>query len=152
MNLLDNVVSKNMLWSKDKLNDIHENELKNNPKDDNREPTPVTLANIKGGKKDRQNKHEGLRVLIDTGCSHSIVAYKYVNQKYIVIKKKKYSTGNGTLETKYESEIHFSLPEFSDKKIINWKLSVAESRLIGYEMIIGQDLLSELKMNICFDH
>ena len=74
-----------------------------------------------------------------------------MNQKYIVIKKKKYSTGNGTLETKYESEIHFSLPEFSDKKIINWKFSVAESKLIGYDMIIGQDLLSEIKMNICFD-
>ena len=46
MNLLDKVVSKNMLWSKNKLNDVHENELKNNSKDDKREPTPVTLANI----------------------------------------------------------------------------------------------------------
>ena len=47
------------------------------------EPTPVKIANIKHGKKNRNNKHEGLRVLIDTGCSHSIILEKYIKQKQI---------------------------------------------------------------------
>jgi hypothetical protein len=89
LNVLDKLISENMILSDELINDVHkENELKNNSKHMKKEPTPVTLANIKGGKKDRQNKYEGLRVLIDTGCSHSIVADKYTNKKQTEKNKK----------------------------------------------------------------
>ena len=39
-----------------------------------------------------------------------------------------YSTGGGEVRTKYESKIHFALPEFSDKKIISWKFNIFESK------------------------
>ena len=58
---------------------------------------------------------------------------------------------NGMLKTKYKSKINFSLTEFSDKKIITWTFNVADKESLGYNMILGRDLLIELKMNISFD-
>ena len=90
--------------------------MKNNSKEIKDEPTPVTLSNIKGGKKNRQRKYKGLRVLIDTGCSHSIIDSKYVKKKKQKINEKKYSIGSGILKTKHESEIHFPYQNLAKKK------------------------------------
>ena len=62
-----------------------------------------------------------------------------------------YATGGGPIQTHYESNVHFILPEFSDKKIINWNCSVTDSKDIGYDMIIGRDMMIELKINLTFD-
>ena len=43
-------------------------------------PTTVTLVNVRGGKKNRQTIHEGLRVLFDTGCSDSLLLAEYVKK------------------------------------------------------------------------
>ena len=136
LNVLD-VLITNDLKNKNLTNDVHEtDELRvNSLKDSKKEPTPVTLANVCGGKKDRNVKHQNLRVLIDTGCSHSILQKKY-SSKRIKESTKKYSTGNGTLTTDYETEVHFTLPEFSDKKIVNWTFSATDSPHVGYDMII----------------
>ena len=96
-----------------------------------------------------EKKHDSLRVLIDTGCSHSIISKKYCS-KFKSKNIKTYSTGSGSLTTKYDSKIHFTLPEFSDKKIINWTFSVANTEDLGYDAIIGRDLLLNLKINISF--
>ena len=53
-------------------------------------PTTVTLANVMGGKKNRTISHEGLRVLLDTGCSDSLLYAKYCRKKKL--KKKKIHT------------------------------------------------------------
>ena len=50
-------------------------------------PTTVMLANIMGGKKFRIISHEGLRVLLDTGCSDSLLHAKYCSTKKIKNKK-----------------------------------------------------------------
>lgn len=90
--------------------------VSSNKNDNNMDkPTPVTIANIKGSKKDRKNKYESVSVLIDTGCSDSIIHSKYSSTK-IKENKKEYSTGGGVLKTEYETKIHFTLPEFSGKK------------------------------------
>ena len=44
-------------------------------------PTTVTLANVMGGKKHRTISHEGLRVLLDTGCSDSLLLATYCRTK-----------------------------------------------------------------------
>ena len=77
--------------------------------------------------------------------------FKRTLQKLISRKEKSYTTGNGMLKTKYESKINFSLPEFSDKKIITWTFNVADKESLGYDMILGRDLLMELKMNVSFN-
>ena len=43
-------------------------------------PTTVTFVNVFGGKKHRQTVHEGLRVLLDSGCSDSLLLSSYVKQ------------------------------------------------------------------------
>ena len=48
MNMLDKLISTDCATSNELLNDFHKSEMKNNSKT---EPTPVTIAAIKGGKK-----------------------------------------------------------------------------------------------------
>ena len=114
------------------------------------EPTPVTLASIRSGKKGQGFSHEGLRVLVDTGCSHSLIMSKYC-PKLIPQQERRYATGSGTLTTTSKAKIQISLPEFSDKKIITWTFSVVDKESLGYDLILGRDLLLDLKMEISFD-
>ena len=75
---------------------------------------------------------------------------------YVLPYKKKqnentYSTGGGELTTQYEGKAHFTLTEFSDKKI-NHKFNLFESTDLGYDMVIGRDILYKLVMDISFEH
>ena len=74
MNVLDKMISIDCISSNKLLNDFHANEMKNNFQ---MEPTPVPIAAIKGGKKNREIKFNNLRVLIDTGSLHSLINKKY---------------------------------------------------------------------------
>jgi len=147
MNVLDKIISTDCTSTNKLLNDFHTNEMKNNSKV---EPTPVTIASIRGGKKNREVKYTNLRVLIDTGSSHSLINKKYSSKNNQKENKKKYSTGSGTLTTRYESTEELILPEFSDKKIITWHFSAFENNDIGYDIVIGRDLMLELGMEISF--
>ena len=147
MNMLDKLISTDCATSNELLNDFHKSEMKNNSKT---EPTPVTIAAIKGGKKNRKVKHDNLRVLVDTGSSHSLLHKKYSSKSNIKENMKQYSTGNGTFKTKYETTERLMLPEFSDKKNITWHFSVFEGSDVGYDMVIGRDLMLELGMDISF--
>jgi hypothetical protein len=42
------------------------------------------------------------------------------------------------------------LPEFSDKKNITWHFSIFERDDVGYDMVIGRDLMLELGMEFFF--
>ena len=138
------------LYKNNLLDDVHkDNELKNGLKNNN-EPTLVTLASVRDEKKHRNISHESLKVLIDTGCSHSLLSKEHC-KKLISQKEKSYATGNGMLKTNYKSKIIFSLREFIDKKIITWTFNVADKESLGYDMILGRDLLMELKMNVSFN-
>ena len=55
------------------------------------------------------------------------------------------------MSTKYEGNVHFSLPEFSDKKIINWRFNIFESEDLGYDMVIGRDIMTKLGMDLSFN-
>ena len=151
LNILDSIINVDLHNTK-LSDDVHRtnglNDISNSSK--NKEPTPVTLINVFGGKKNRSKSHEGLRVLIDTGCSHSIILKKYCN-KLKNNKEKEYATGSGTLKTKHESKVYFSLPEFSDQKIIDWVFNVTSSEDLGYDVILGRDVLLNLNMNISFE-
>ena len=149
LNVFDKLISKN-IRDDGLINDVHTNELKiSSIKNSSPQPTPVTIANIYGGKKNRTITNESLKVLIDTGCSHSIIAERFCNNK-MKTNKNTYSTGSGSLTTKYSSEVHFTLQEFSDKKIINWEFNVVDSKNLGYDMILGRDIMLQLKMDVSF--
>ena len=56
------------------------------------------------------------------------------------------------MTTQYEGTAHFSLTEFSDKKIINHKFNLFESTDLGYDMVLRRDLMYKLGMDISFEH
>ena len=138
-------------------NDAHlenfENELRSKKNSDTKvrsEPTSVTILNILGGKKLRKITYEGLRVLLDTGCSDSLVRAEYAKSGKEKKSKNIYTTGGGEITTHTQSTIFFTLPEFSDKKIIKWDFNVFDDKHLEYDLIIGRDLMSELKLDILF--
>ena len=59
-----------------------------------------------------------------------------------------YENGGGGYKTKYDIKIDFTLPEFSETKIINHQFNIdsSEDNNLGYDMIIGQDLMKKLDM------
>ena len=149
LNILDKIISTNIV-DDELVNDVYDNELRTSSiNSNNKKVTPVTLVNVYGGKKNRKIKHEGLKVLIDTGCDSSMAIEKYASSKRKE-KESNYVTGSGVLKTKYESEIHFTLPEFSDKKIIRWNFNITDSKDLGYDIIIGRDILIELGISLSF--
>ena len=77
---------------------------------DKEKPTPVTLENVRGSKKDCKIKYDNLRILLDSGCSDFIAIKKYGKKNQQEVKTRKFTTGSGTLKTKYEANIKFTLP------------------------------------------
>ena len=50
-------------------------------------------------------------------------------------------------------KVDFTLPALSAMNVVTWKFHVDESAKGQYNMILGQDLLSELELNLRFsDH
>ena len=117
-NVLDAILTDDILSSTSLRNDVHnenfQNELNPNKKNscknggDTRvriEPTSVTLVNLLGGKKHRKITYEGLRVLLDTGCSDSLLRARYAKIGEEKPIKNIYSTGNGNISTSSQSTI-----------------------------------------------
>jgi hypothetical protein len=160
MNKLDKIIENDSSNEKKLTNDVHDNELKfgfrkNKTKEEKSslQPTPVTLVNIRGGKKGRTTVLNGLRVLLDSGSSHSVATTQCAKENKHKWKpqEREFTTAGGVMSTEYESKIRFNLSEFSESKIIEWNFSlVNKSEDIGYDMIIGRDLMKELGLIIDF--
>ena len=157
LNVLDTIINEELYLHNDDYDEIVKNltsetKNKNNNKNtiDNpkrRRPTSVTLANIRNGLR-KGIAYKNLRVLFDSGASGS-----FIDEGYCLNKEKShknFSTANGAYQTKYESEVFFTLPEFSDSKIVKWNFAVAKSEDIGYDMVIGRDLMESLGIDILF--
>ena len=101
--------------------------------------TTTTVAAVK----DSTGNMRELYVLLDTGCSSSILSDNYVNYVNYVknIKKSKfhYSTAGGPYKTSRMATMTFKLPEFSMSKVITWKVDMDSGKLeeLGYDMIIS---------------
>ena len=57
-------------------------------------------------------------------------------------------------QTSSSAIMTFKLPEFSMSKEITWKVDMDSGKLeeLGYDMIIGRDLLQDLKVVIDFEY
>ncbi len=159
-NLLDRTLSDDKYREKELKNDIHANELRfgsssrfneGNKRKFNdinvNNPTPVTLIGIRGGKKNRNIVRRDLRVLLDSGSSHSMASTRCTKGvKLTQLKKSRtFETAGGDFKTTSEATLNFNLSEFSESKLVNWTFSVfPDSEALGYDMIIGRDLLENL--------
>jgi hypothetical protein len=93
------------------------------------------------------------KVLIDTGCSKSIINKRVVPQDTLKKKQTKetvWNTNGGSFLTNYSVPITFTLPEFASSKSVTWDMFVDEidDKNRPYDMIIGRDLQKVLKIDI----
>ena len=154
-NRFDRIIENDNYQSKLE-NDIHLNELRfglssNEETDKKRKHketinmTPLTLVSLRKGKKNKKIFLQDRKVLLDSGSSHSMCSTRCAQgQSTWSENKNSFSTGGGLLKTTHEAKVAFSLSEFSNSKIIEWKFSLAERKDLGYDMIIGRDLLGQL--------
>jgi len=90
-------------------------------------------------------------VLIDTGCSKTLVKREHVPSGLKLLKKPvRWTTNGGTFSTQDEVELTIVLPEFSSSMEIQWVCSIDDNPNATYDMIIGRDLQSALRMDISF--
>lgn len=91
-----------------------------------------------------------IRVLFDSGGSGTVVSHEFTknlrtNSEFPTV----WRTAAGNFETKKKTKIQFTLPELHENKLIEWTAHVTE-RPMGYDLIIGRDLLSSLGIKIDF--
>ena len=111
--------------------------------------TPLTLVSLRKGKKNKKIFLSDKKVLLDCGSSHSMCSTRCARGRSTWSEKSNtFSTGGGNLKTTHEAKIAFSLSEFSNSKIIEWTFSLADRDDLGYDMIIGRNLLGQLGMII----
>jgi hypothetical protein len=95
-----------------------------------------------------------MRVLFDTGCSSTLINHKLVNKlkKTTKAPSTNWSTKAGNFKTDQNVKVKFMLPAFHENRDIEWTCYVDESddNLSRYDMIIGRDLIQELKMDFLF--
>jgi hypothetical protein len=61
-----------------------------------------------------------------------------------------WSTNGGKFNTRYEVPLTIVLPEFSSSMEVQWSCAIDENPNSTYEMILGRDLQSALRMDILF--
>jgi len=129
VNTLDKIIDQNL--GSERLNELyngiqdHElthdsNIAKQNAK---RHATPTSTANIRTGTKSQRHQIDGLYLLFDSGSSDSMIKLQLVKHlKHKFVKNKtEYSVAGGVYKTNKEVKVNFSLLEFNDNKVINWK-------------------------------
>ena len=154
LNVLDSIITKGMHLRNDDLKVINltskaRTKVKKNTIDntDKPRPTSVTIANIHKGLR-KEIAFKNLRVLYDSGASGCLIDEGYCLKKSK--SNKSFSTANGAYKTNFDSEVFFTLPEFSNSKIVKWNFAVAKSSDIGYDMVIGRDLMESLGIDLLF--
>jgi hypothetical protein len=115
--------------------------------------SPITFATVRGGEKGQQNHKSGLLVLLDTGCGHSMMSTAMTKHVKWKGSTASFNTATGQYLTNHTAKVLFTLPEFSELKILHWEFHLdpeKESQGAGYDMIIGRDLMQALGVIIDF--
>ena len=88
---------------------------------------------------------------MDSGSRSSIVLPRHAQKNKKMATLVLWSTQVGELQTKYKSNIEILLPKFDATKIITWEFHVDNSqRNHKYDMILGRDIFSELRIGLFF--
>jgi hypothetical protein len=109
--------------------------------------TPICIGTINNslGKPTRQT----IKILLDSGSSGCLInplLTKKLRKKTTLTSA--WKTVAGPITTTQRCTVEMYLPEFFRHKKITWTFHLANS--IGYDMIVGRDLLDELGMTLDF--
>ena len=111
---------------------------------------PITWGRLRSSM-GRKARTKTLKILMDSGASQTIL----VSSMAEGLRTKKAPTVNwktaaGIFQTNRTAKIYFTLPEFYEGKLIEWKVHLFPATNNNYEMIIGRDLLTELGIEFSF--
>ena len=85
---------------------------------------------------------------MDTGCTSTLVNEKFAKSNQGKTgNATRWKTSSGYFETTAKSKVQFTLPELHEQRIITHEVHVTRNQM-GYDMIIGMDLLTQLKIDI----
>ena len=99
--------------------------------------------------KNSNNDHPHIKVLVDCGASKSIICKNSIlNNKCVKNTTTEWVTPSDKVTSKLMCKLVFSLPEFSNSRLITHNFHVMDEVLPGYQMIIGRDLMKLLKLDI----
>ena len=109
--------------------------------------SPIIFARLRIAK----NQHRTIKVLLDSGASGTLISQEASKHLVKTIAPKgSWDTAAGVLQASQTAKIYFTLPEFYESKIIEWKAFIFSNKL-KYDMIIGRDLLKQLKIKLDFE-
>ena len=152
LNKIDKIIYANQKTFND---DYVESNLKNDFENSKgvKTPAPITFAHVLT--KNTKFKFKSLLVLLDSGSSHSVIKHKHVKSMKHKYKKSycTFQTAAGEYHTAHEVKVKFALDEFDRNTTIKHTFDVDESNDqigIGYDMIIGRDLLEKLSIDLRF--
>ena len=66
------------------------------------------------------------------------------------LKEKTFLTAAGAYVAAGKAVMEFSLPDMNDSKVITWSCYLDDTDKIGYDAVIGQDLMTKLGISINF--
>lgn len=95
-------------------------------------------------------KRKAIRILLDSGATGSFIVERLTTKLRVKnTTASVWKTGNGDVKTSKMVKTHFMLPELYHDRIIEHKFNVL-STPIGYDMIMGTDLMTELGLKLNF--
>jgi hypothetical protein len=83
------------------------------------------------------------RVLVDTGCSKTLIKKQYIPNGLEGARKavpNTWNTNGGQFSTRYEVPLTIILPEFSSSMEVQWSCAIDENPNSTYDMILGRDI------------
>ena len=112
-----------------------------------KEPSPITIGCVETRLSNKNPKERRIKILLDSGSSGTLINDTVVSKlRNRAEAETQWKTAAGTFTTKGKCKIRFRLPEFYEHRSVDWKVHVTAKQM-GYDMIIGRDLLHELGMN-----
>ena len=113
--------------------------------------SPIVFGELKVNKATKA-KYETVKILLDTGCTTSIINDKIVkNLSWSKGPKVSWKTSNGYFNTTNTVKVQFTLFELWENREISTKVHTTTQDM-GYDFIIGLDLIRELGINIRGDN
>jgi hypothetical protein len=93
-----------------------------------------------------------IQALLDSGASASLILKKFVRKLKLKMSKLSttWTTTAGDLTTNSKCKAQFCIPELEDKVLLEYNLNITDT-LVGYDMIIGHDILEDLGVVIDFN-
>ena len=88
-------------------------------------------------------KFKNFRILLDSGCSSTIVMRRLVQKlRPEIYAMVQWKTQAGNITTDVKVKVYFTLPALSAKNVVTWKCHVDDSAKDRYDMILGRYLLT----------